>query len=118
MIRVYQYNKCSSCRKAVKWLEEKGVAFEDIAIKDQQPSREELAEMLKIQDGNIRKLFNTSGMDYRSMGLKDKLAGMSEDEAFDLLQSNGMLVKRPFVIGDGVGLLGFKEELWADALLK
>lgn len=115
MIRYYAYQRCSTCQKAKKWLEAHQVEFEEIAIRDQPPSLEELKQMYQAK-GRLKALFNTSGMDYRGLGLKDKLPTMSDDEAIELLTTNGMLVKRPFVIGDNVHLLGFKEAEWQDAL--
>ncbi|MDP0489669.1 MAG: arsenate reductase family protein [Verrucomicrobiota bacterium JB023] len=112
MIRVYSYAKCSTCRKALAWLTERGIEHEVREIKEEQPTQEELQQMLAAKEGEIRKLFNTSGMDYRAMGLKDQMGSMSEAEAFALLQGNGMLVKRPFVIGEGVALTGFREKEW------
>lgn len=100
----------------MKWLEGQGLDFEEVAIKEVQPNDEELAQMLGHQEGQLRKLFNTSGMDYRALGLKEQLPTMGEKEAFALLQTNGMLVKRPFLLGDGVGLLGFKEKEWVEKL--
>ncbi|GHC67627.1 arsenate reductase family protein [Roseibacillus persicicus] len=112
MIRVYVYDKCSTCRNALKWLDERGIECEVLAIKETPPSDADLKAMLESKEGELRKLFNTSGMDYRSMGLKDKIPTLSETEAFALLQSNGMLVKRPFLIGDGHALTGFREKEW------
>lgn len=116
MIRVYGYDRCSTCRKAVQWLEAKGIEFELKAIKETPPSKKELAEMLGHYGGELRRLFNTSGMDYREMGLKDRLPEMGRDEAFELLRGNGMLVKRPFLIGDGKGIVGFREQDWGSLL--
>ena len=87
------------------------------AIRETPPDKEELDRALKQLGGDIRKLFNTSGMDYRALGMKEKLPSMSDDEAISLLSKNGNLVKRPFVIGNGVVLTGFKPEAWKDALL-
>ena len=113
MIRIYRYQKCSTCQKALKWLDERGVNYDLREIKETPPSDQDLEAMLAAQDGGMRKLFNTSGMDYREMGLKDKVPTLSKAEAFALLQRNGMLVKRPFLIGDGKALLGFREKEWA-----
>lgn len=115
MIRYYAYQKCSTCRNAKKWLEQNKIDFEEIAIRDQPPTIDELKEMLQAK-GRLKALFNTSGMDYRALGLKDKLPTMSDDEALELLSSNGMLVKRPFVIGNGTHLVGFKEAEWQESL--
>lgn len=116
MIRVYAYKGCDSCRKALKWLRERDVEFEEVAIRETAPSFDELREMLGMQGGELRRLFNTAGGDYRSMGLKDRLPGMATDDALGLLAGHGNLVKRPFAIGDGVGLLGFKPVEWEAAL--
>ncbi|MAS97091.1 MAG: ArsC family transcriptional regulator [Verrucomicrobiales bacterium] len=115
-MKVYTYSKCSTCRKAVKWLSEKGIEFDEIPIREKPPTKAELKEMLKAYDGELRRLFNTSGQDYRALGLKDKLPGMSESEAITLLAGNGNLIKRPFLLGEGVGLVGFKEADWEEVL--
>lgn len=115
MIRVYAYDKCSTCRNALKWLEGQGIKHEVLAIKETPPSDADLSAMLESKEGELKKLFNTSGMDYRAMDLKDKIPTLSQAEAFALLQSNGMLVKRPFLIGDGHALLGFREKEWVEA---
>lgn len=115
MIRVYSYAKCSTCRKALQWLQSRGVEHEVLAIKETPPNDADLAAMLEAKGGELKKLFNTSGMDYRAAGLKDKLPTLSTEEAFALLQSNGMLVKRPFLVGDGRGLTGFREKEWEAA---
>ena len=115
-MKVYTYSKCSTCRKAVKWLNEKGIEFDEIPIREKPPTKAELNVMLKAYDGELRRLFNTSGQDYRALGLKDKLPGMSESEAITLLAGNGNLIKRPFFLGEGVGLVGFKEADWEEVL--
>lgn len=117
MLTVYLYQKCSTCRDAIKWLDQHGVQYTAKPIRETPPSVAELKSALELMDGNIRKLFNTSGMDYRAQGLAERLPRMTEDEAIALLTSNGNLVKRPFVIGKGVALTGFKPELWSKALL-
>lgn len=114
---MYVYAKCSTCRDALAWLEARGVAHEVHAIRETPPTPEELRVVLAAFGGDIRKLFNTSGMDYRAMGMKDRLPQMSTDEALELLAANGNLVKRPFVIGGGVALTGFKPSVWEDALV-
>ena len=113
-IKVYAYKNCDTCRKAAKWLVAQGVAFKEVPIREMPPTVAELKKMLKAMGGDVRKLFNTSGVDYKALNLKDKLPGMSEAEALELLASNGNLVKRPFVLGDGVATVGFKEEAWAE----
>jgi arsenate reductase len=118
MLKVYTYAKCDTCRKAVKFLRANGIDFEEIPIRETPPTRAELERMLKAQGGEIRRLFNTSGRDYKALGLAAKLPGMSAEEALALLAANGNLVKRPFVCGDGVNLAGFKESDWSQALAK
>ncbi len=109
--KIYSYSNCGTCRKALKFLEQKKIESDIIAIRETPPTKKELKLMLGIIK-DIKKLFNTSGVDYRSLGLKDKLASMSETETLDLLSSNGNLVKRPFVLTNETGLIGFKEEEW------
>lgn len=111
-LKVYQYKKCSTCQKALKFLSEKGVEFDSIPIEQKPPSLEELKLMLQCYDGNIRKLFNTSGKLYREMNIKDKLGQISEEEALKILSNEGMIVKRPFLISGQSGLVGFKESDW------
>lgn len=112
---IYTYKNCGTCRKAVKWLKEKEISFSEIPIRETPPSMDELRTMLAAYDGELRRLFNTSGLDYRALNLKDKLAEMSEDEALKLLNQNGNLVKRPFLLDEknALALVGFKEEEWA-----
>lgn len=112
-----EYPKCSTCKKAKKWLEDKGIAFEDRHIVENNPTAEELREWIKKSGLDIKRFFNTSGMKYRDLGLKDKLVDMEEEEKLTLLSSDGMLVKRPLVVGDTVVLVGFKEKEWEEALL-
>jgi arsenate reductase len=115
-MKVYTYKKCSTCRKATKWLDSLGFTYEELPIRETPPSLAELQQMLTYQAGDLRKLFNTSGVDYREMQLKNKLPQMTEAEALALLTENGNLVKRPFLLTDSCGFVGFKEELWAQAL--
>ena len=111
-----QYPACSTCKKAKKWLEGRGVAFESRHIVEDNPSADELRQWHAASGLPLRRFFNTSGMRYRELGLKDKIPTMSEDELFELLASDGMLVKRPIlVLGDTV-LVGFKEADWEQAL--
>ena len=112
-----EYPKCSTCKKAKKWLADKGIVFEDRHIVENNPTAEELREWIKKSGLDIKRFFNTSGMKYRDLGLKDKLADMEEEEKLTLLSSDGMLVKRPLVVGDNVVLAGFKEKEWEEALL-
>jgi arsenate reductase len=117
MFTVYTYEKCGSCKDALKWLKAHGVSHQVKAIRETPPDKSELEMALKLLGGDIRKLFNTSGMDYRALGMKEKLPAMSGDDAIRLLSQNGNLVKRPFVIGNGVALAGFKPGAWKDTLL-
>ncbi len=113
-----EYPKCSTCKKAKKWLDEHGVAYEDRHIVEQNPTAEELAAWQALSGLPVRRFFNTSGMKYRELGVKAKLdAGMSGAEAFELMATDGMLVKRPLVITDTGVLIGFKEAVWEEALL-
>jgi arsenate reductase len=116
MLTVYSYQNCGTCRDARKWLDAKGIPYRLKAIRKTPPSRAELKKALEALGGDMRKLFNTSGMDYRELGLKDALPKMGEPEAISLLESNGNLVKRPFVTGDGKALVGFKKDAWEEAL--
>ena len=109
-----EYPKCSTCQKAKKWLNEKGISYEDRDIKVQNPGAAELKEWHKKSGLPLKKFFNTSGVLYKEMGLKDKLSGMSEEEQFQVLASDGMLVKRPILVGDEVVLVGFKESEWEE----
>jgi arsenate reductase len=113
---IYAYNGCGGCRKALKWLDEKGVAYTVKAIRETPPTRKELKLALKGQAGNLRKLFNVAGGDYRALGLKDKLPQMSEEEAFALLESNGNLVKRPLLLTASGATTGFDEAVWSSLL--
>ncbi len=115
-MRVYTYKNCGSCKKAIKWLDSRGVAFEEVPIRETPPTEKELSRMLGFQNGEIRKLFNTAGGDYRELQLKDKLPGMAESEAIALLASRGNLVKRPFLLSRDYGLVGFKEDVWEATL--
>jgi arsenate reductase len=115
MPTIYVYQKCSTCRDALKWLDQKGIAREVKAIRETPPTPAELKVALTALGGNLRKLFNTSGVAYRELGMKDKLPGMSEAEAFGILSKNGNLVKRPFLIEGEKVLVGFKEAEWSAA---
>lgn len=112
--RVYEYEKCSTCRQALKFLDARKVAYARVPIVDQPPTLAELKAMLAYV-GDLRRLFNTSGVVYREMGLGEKLKTMTEAEALALLAKNGRLVKRPFVLLKDRGLLGFKEAEWKAA---
>jgi len=116
-LKVYVYQNCDTCRKALKYLDARGVKYELVPIRDRPPTRAELKRMSKLYGGNVRKLFNSSGQDYKQLNLKDKLPGLSEDEAIALLAGNGNLVKRPFVLTEKGGRVGFNEADW-ETLLK
>ena len=107
-----EYPKCTTCKKAKAWLEGNGVAFDDRHIVEQNPTAEELKTWWEKSGLPLKKFFNTSGMLYKEMQLKDKLPEMSEEEQIDLLSTNGMLVKRPLIIGEDFVLVGFKEAEW------
>ena len=117
MLKIYTYKNCDSCRKAIRFLESNDIAFKEHPIRETPPTKTELKKMLGFLDGDLRQLFNTSGQDYRKLGLKDKLPSMGEKEAFELLSQNGNLVKRPFVLHANWGLVGFKEDLWHAKIL-
>ena len=110
------YPKCTTCQKALAWLEAKGVATDVRDIKLNNPTEEELRQWHQLSGLPLKKFFNTSGLQYKALGLKDKLPGMSEDEQFALLATDGMLVKRPLLVGDGFVLVGFREAEWAEKL--
>lgn len=113
-----QYPPCSTCKKAKKWLDAQGIPYTDRHIKENKPSYEELNAWLDASGLPVKKFFNTSGMQYRALELKDKLPGMTVEEQLQLLATDGMLVKRPILVtDDGKVLTGFREADWADALL-
>ena len=118
MIKVYHYPKCTTCKRALKWLKENNVECEKRDIKEQPPVFEEMKEIYKKSGLPLKKFFNTSGLLYKSLHLKEKLPGMSEEEMYRLLSSDGMLVKRPLVIAQNKILVGFKEKEWEDFLDK
>ncbi len=111
------YPTCSTCQKARKWLDEHGIVYEQRHIKEQNPTYEELKQWVGDSGLPVRKFFNTSGLQYRALELKDKLPGMCEEEQLRLLATDGMLVKRPLVIGEDFVLTGFREGQWAEKLL-
>lgn len=115
-VTLYAYGKCSTCRDAVKWLQAHAVPFVEKPIYETPPSLAELRRMLAHCDGNLRRLFNTSGIEYRALGLAAKLPGLTESAALALLAGNGRLVKRPFLLGKDFGLVGFDAGRWAAAL--
>lgn len=108
------YPKCTTCIKARKWLEENNIEFTSRHIVEENPTAEELKTFIKLSGLPTKKFFNTSGMLYREMNLKDKLTTMSDDEMISLLATNGMLVKRPLVVGENGVLVGFKAETWSE----
>lgn len=112
------YEKCTTCQKARKWLDEQGVAYEVRPIKEDRPTLEELTRWYRQSGLPLRRFFNTSGLLYKSMELKDRLPAMTEEEQLNLLASDGMLVKRPLLVGDDVVLVGFKTEEWERALAR
>ena len=111
-MKVLVYRKCSTCMKALKWLDEHNINYEERAIKEENPTYEELKEWYTKSGLPLKKFFNTSGMLYKEMKLKDKLPEMSEDEQLKLLATNGMLVKRPVLVAEDKVLVGFKEAEW------
>lgn len=113
MNRIFlQYPKCTTCKKAKKFLEDNNVIFEDRHIVENNPTEAELAEWISRSGLEIKKFFNTSGLKYKELGLKDKLPTMTDEEKVKLLASDGMLVKRPLIVEDGRILVGFKEKEW------
>ena len=111
-----EYPKCSTCQKAKKWLDANGISYEDRNIKELNPTAEELCKWHKKSGLPLKKFVNTSGMLYKEMKLKDRLPAMSEEEQYQLLATDGMLVKRPLLIGEDFVLTGFKETEWENAV--
>ena len=111
------YPKCSTCRKAKNWLDENAIEYESRHIVEDNPQADEIKEWWGKSDLPLKRFFNTSGMKYRELKLKDKLPDMSEEEQFDLLATDGMLVKRPILVGDDFVLVGFKVKEWEEKLL-
>ena len=118
MVLFVEYPKCSTCQKAKKWLLDTGVEMEDRHIKERNPSADELKKWKEKSGLPLKKFFNTSGLLYKEMNLKEKLPAMTEEEQYELLASDGMLVKRPLLIGEDYVLVGFKPEQWAEKLKK
>ena len=112
------YPKCSTCQKAMAWLRDRGIEPETRDIKNERPTREELARWHRLSGLPLKRFFNTSGLQYKALGLKEKLPAMSEDEQLDLLATDGMLVKRPVLVGEDFVLTGFRETEWTAALEK
>lgn len=113
-----QYPPCSTCKKAQKWLDEHGISYEARHIKEDNPSQEELRIWYARSGLPLKRFFNTSGLAYKSLNLKDKLPAMSEEEQLALLATDGMLVKRPLLVGDDFVLVGFKPTEWEQALCR
>lgn len=109
-----EYPKCSTCQKAKKWLQENNIEFDDRHIIEETPTVEELKKWIKRSGLDIRKWFNTSGLKYKELNLKDKLEQMSDEEKLTLLASNGMLIKRPVLVSDKGAMAGFKEKKWKE----
>ena len=117
MLKFICYAKCTTCQKARKWLDENNIEYEFRDIKSENPTVEELREWYKVSGLPLKKFFNTSGLLYKSMELKDKLPHMNDDEMLALLATDGMLVKRPIAVGDDFVLVGFKEAEWKVKLI-
>jgi len=112
MVKVYTLSNCDRCRVATKWLRARGVAFEEIPIRERPPQIAELRRAFAEHGGQLRPLFNAAGRDYREQGLADKLPSLTNEAAFKLLAGNGNLVKRPFLVAGGVARAGFDEAAW------
>lgn len=117
MIRIYAYKNCDTCRKALKWLDQHGIKHEVLAIRETPPTPSELKRAIRARNGNVRELFNTSGGDYRELGIKDRIGDMDEHEAIGLLSKNGNLVKRPLLLSEKTILVGFRAEEWQASLI-
>ena len=111
-MKLYLYEKCETCRKATRWLDEKKIKFKAIPIREKPPTKRELSAMLNYHGGNVKKLFNTSSKDYRDPVIKERLPNLTEKEVIDLLNKKGNLIKRPFLVGESKLLQGFKSDLW------
>ena len=111
-----EYPKCSTCKKAKKWLEDNKIEFDDRHIVENTPTVEELKEWIKMSGKDIKKWFNTSGLKYKELNLKDRLPLMSDDEKVELLSTDGMLIKRPILVLENKVLIGFKEEEWKEEM--
>ena len=114
-MKVYQYEKCESCRKAVRWLKERNIEFSPLPIREKTPTQQEILQMIQTHAGELKKLFNTSSKDYRDPEVKDKIPDLTQEEIISLLRGRGNLIKRPFVVGEGIALQGFKPDLWKEA---
>lgn len=111
-----EYPKCTTCKKAKKWLDDNGIVYTDRHIKEENPTADELKDWHKRSGLPLKKFFNTSGLLYKEMNLKERIQGMTDEEQYQLLATDGMLVKRPIVVDGDTILLGFKEETWEKAL--
>jgi len=118
LLRVYEYPKCSTCQKAKKWLKENDVAFEPIHIVENPPSADELKKLIDLSGLEIKKFFNTSGMKYRELGMKEKMKTATEEELLEILASDGMLIKRPIATNGKEVTVGFKEEQYENTWKK
>jgi arsenate reductase (glutaredoxin) len=116
MLKIYTLSNCDTCRKATKWLRASKISFQEIAIRETPPTVAELRIALAANEGKLRPLFNTAGREYREQMMAEKLPELSEPAALAMLAENGNLVKRPFLIGGGVALVGFNEKSWTAAL--
>ena len=116
MLKVYCYSRCTTCQKALKWLDAKGVKYELVDIKEKNPDEKTLRKYYAMSGLPLKRFFNTSGLQYRELELSKKLPTMSEDDQFKFLASDGMLVKRPLLVGEDWVLAGFKEAEWSEEL--
>ncbi len=116
MLNVYCYNRCTTCQKALKWLQDHGIEHTVTDIRSSHPDMQTLRQYYTMSGLPLKRFFNTSGIQYKEMGLSKKLAEMTEDEQLALLAADGMLVKRPLLVGDDFVLTGFREEEWKDKL--
>ncbi len=117
MLKVYCYNRCTTCKKALKWLEDHGIEYTSVDIKGEHPDAKTLEGYYRLSGLPLKRFFNTSGIPYREMGLSERLPDLSEEEQLALLGTDGMLVKRPLVVGKDFVLTGFREEEWQAKLL-
>ncbi len=116
-VLLIEYPKCTTCKKAKKWLEEHGIDYTDRNIKEENPTEEEVREFHKKSGLPLKRFFNTSGMVYRDMKLKDRLTAMTEEEQYALLGTDGMLIKRPLIVAEDFVLVGFREKEWEERLV-
>lgn len=116
-VLLIEYPKCTTCKKAKKWLEEHGIDYTDRNIKEENPTEEEVREFHEKSGLPLKRFFNTSGMVYRDMKLKDRLTAMTEEEQYALLGTDGMLIKRPLIVAEDFVLVGFREKEWEERLV-